>query len=38
MQSMTYDGPIELSQYQKFQSVREQLQKEGINLPMPAGN
>jgi arylsulfatase len=38
MQSMTYDGPIELSQYQKFQSVREELQKEGINLPMPAGN
>jgi arylsulfatase len=38
MQSMTYDGPIELSKYQKFQSVREELQKEGIHLPMPAGN
>ena len=29
LQSMGYDGPIELSQFQKFQSVREQLQKEG---------
>ncbi|MFM9489531.1 arylsulfatase, partial [Pseudomonas sp. LLb11B] len=38
LQSMGYDGPIELSKYQKFQSVREVLQKEGISLPMPAGN
>jgi arylsulfatase len=35
---MGYDGPIELSQYQKFQYVRDVLKKEGINLPMPAGN
>jgi hypothetical protein len=35
LQSMTYDAPIELSKFQKFQSVRENLQKEGINLPMP---
>jgi arylsulfatase len=35
MQSMTYDGPIELSKYQKFQSVREEMQKEGINIQMP---
>jgi arylsulfatase len=38
MQSMTYDGPVELSKYQKFQSVREQLQKEGVNLSLPTGN
>ncbi|MNZ89470.1 hypothetical protein D3C78_1083960 [compost metagenome] len=38
LQSMSYDGPIELSKYQKFQSVREELQKEGINLQMPTGN
>ena len=38
LQSMGYDGPIELSQYQKFQYVRDTLKKEGINLPMPAGN
>jgi arylsulfatase len=38
MQSMTYDGPIELSKYQKFQWVREQLKTEGINIPLPTGN
>ncbi|MCY1372105.1 hypothetical protein D9M69_592880 [compost metagenome] len=38
LQSMGYDGPIELSQYQKFQTVRDALKKEGINLSMPNGN
>jgi len=38
IQSMTYDGPIEISKYQKFQWVREQLQKEGIHIPLPTGN
>jgi arylsulfatase len=38
LQSMGYDGPIELSQFQKFQAVREQLQKEGVNLSLPTGN
>lgn len=38
MQSMGYDGPIELSKYQKFQWVREQLEKSGINIPLPTGN
>ena len=38
LQSMGYDGPIELSQYPKFQYVRDVLKKEGINLPQPAGN
>ena len=38
MQSMTYDGPMELSQYQKFQYVRDALKKEGINLSLPNGN
>jgi arylsulfatase len=38
LQSMGYDGPIELSKYQKFQFIREQLQKEGVNLPLPTGN
>jgi arylsulfatase A-like enzyme len=35
LQSMTYTGPITLSNYQKFQWVREQLQKDGFNLTMP---
>ena len=38
MQSMGYDGPIELSKYEKFQWLREELGKGGISLPMPAGN
>ena len=31
-------GPIEISKYQQFQWVREQLGKEGFNLPLPTGN
>jgi arylsulfatase len=38
LQSMSYTGPITLSDYQRLQFVREQLQKEGINLPLPTGN
>jgi arylsulfatase A-like enzyme len=38
LQSMGYDGPIEISQYQKFQYVREMLMKDGINIPLPTGN
>jgi len=38
LQSMTYTGPITISNYQKFQWVREQLSKEGISIPLPTGN
>jgi arylsulfatase A-like enzyme len=38
LQSEVYTGPITLTNYQKFQWVREQLEKEGVNLPMPTGN
>ena len=38
LQSMGYDGPIEISKYQKFQYVREMLQKDGIDIPLPTGN
>ncbi len=38
LQSMGYDGPIELSKYQKFQWLREQLDKEGVKIPLPTGN
>ena len=37
-QSASYTGPITLSQYERFQFVREQLQKEGVQLPLPTGN
>jgi arylsulfatase A-like enzyme len=38
LQSMGYDGPIEISKYEKFEWIREQLKKEGFNLALPSGN
>jgi arylsulfatase len=38
LQSYGYTGPITLSNYERFQWVREQLAKEGFHLPMPTGN
>lgn len=38
LQSLGYTGPITISNYQKFEWVRDQLKKEGISLPMPTGN
>jgi arylsulfatase len=38
LQSMGYDGPIEISKYQRFQYVREMLAKDGITIPLPTGN
>lgn len=38
LQSESYAGPLTLSEYERFQSVRESLAKEGIRLPMPNGN
>jgi hypothetical protein len=38
MQSVGYTGPLELSKYQQFQWLREQLQKDGFNLALPTGN
>jgi arylsulfatase len=38
LQSESYSGPITISAFQKFEWIREQLKKEGINIPMPTGN
>jgi len=38
LQSLGYTGPITISNYQKFEWVRNELKKEGFNLPMPTGN
>ncbi len=38
LQSGSYTGPITLSDYERFQNVRDALAKEGIRLPMPTGN
>ncbi len=37
LQSGVYTGPITLTQYQRFKHVREMLEKEGINIPLPTG-
>ncbi|WP_111431913.1 arylsulfatase [Rhodobacteraceae bacterium DSL-40] len=38
LQSESYTGPITLSNYEKFQWVREQMSKDGVNIGMPTGN
>ncbi|QDS97566.1 Arylsulfatase precursor [Adhaeretor mobilis] len=38
LQSETYTGPLTLSAYQRFQWVRDQLEKDGISIPLPTGN
>ena len=38
MQSLTYTGPIEISKYQQFQWMRDELKKEGVKIPIPTGN
>jgi arylsulfatase len=38
LQSEGYSGPITLTQYQRFQNLREQLGKEGFHIGMPSGN
>jgi len=37
-QSEAYSGPITLTQYQRFQYVRDALAKQGFNIPLPTGN
>lgn len=38
LQSEGYAGPITITQYQRFQHLREQLAKDGFNLALPTGN
>lgn len=38
LQSESYSGPLTITQYEKFQHVREMLKKEGFKLPIPSGN
>jgi arylsulfatase len=37
-QSGSYTGPITLSQYERFSYIRQQLAKDGFNIPLPTGN
>jgi arylsulfatase len=38
LQSESYAGPVTLTNYQRFQWIREQLEKEGVAIPLPSGN
>jgi len=38
LQSYGYTGPISISSFQKYQWLREQLQKEGVSISIPGGN
>jgi len=38
LQGLGYTGPITISNYQRFQWVREQLAKDGVHIGLPTGN
>jgi arylsulfatase len=38
LQSEVYTGPVTISGFQRFQNVRDDLEKEGVNIPLPTGN
>ena len=38
MQSASYTGPITISGYEKYEWMREELKKRGVNLSLPTGN
>jgi arylsulfatase len=38
LQSEVYTGPITISEFQRFQYIRDSLKKDGISIPLPTGN
>jgi arylsulfatase len=38
LQSESYSGPITLTQYQRFQFLKDALAKEGFHIGLPTGN
>jgi len=38
LQSEVYTGPLTLSKYQRFKGIREELEKDGVSIPLPTGN
>jgi arylsulfatase len=38
LQSLGYSGPFTISDYQRFEWIRDMLKKESNNLPLPTGN
>lgn len=38
MQSESYTGPITISNYERFEHIRDSLEKDGVKIPIPTGN
>jgi arylsulfatase A-like enzyme len=38
LQSEGYNGPLTITDYQRFEWLRENLKKQGVNVPLPTGN
>jgi len=38
LQSETYTGPITISKYQRFETIRKELEKQGFSIGLPTGN
>jgi hypothetical protein len=38
LQSEGYAGPVTITQYQRFEHVREAFEKSGMTIPLPTGN
>ncbi len=38
LQSEVYTGPITITSYQRFQWVRDEMAKQGVDIPLPTGN
>ena len=38
LQSDVYTGPITITQYQRFQHIRKELEKDGFHIGLPSGN
>jgi hypothetical protein len=38
LQSQSYSGPVTLTNYARFQFIRDQLAKQGITIALPTGN
>jgi arylsulfatase len=38
LQSEGYTGPVTLTDYERFQHIRDMLQKQGVSVTLPSGN
>ncbi|QDU27514.1 Arylsulfatase precursor [Anatilimnocola aggregata] len=38
LQSEAYSGPVTLTDYERFQHIRQELDKQGVKIPLPTGN